>query len=93
MHGICQTQVNVWAESVNELSQAAYKAYQAAFAFLIKSLQCKKKFFKRIVPDYTDTSEPLIENYTFPSCPAGRIVTEAQGGLVALPTSYAGLRI
>ena len=76
MHG-----VNVWAESVNELSQAAYKASQAAFAFLITSLQCKKKFFKRIVPDYTDTSEPLIEsikNYTFPSCPAGRIVTEAQ---------------
>ena len=64
-------------------NQAAVKAPQAAFASLMKSLQCEWDFLQRVVPDCADAFTPLnkkIKKQFFPAM-LGAGVTEAEEAL------------
>ena len=58
--------VDGWVKCVQQLSHAATKAPQAAFASMTKSLQCEWGFIQRVVPDCSD--EFIVLQDTIKKC-------------------------
>ena len=54
-----EKKVKLWVSCVNSLATAARSQPQAAFASLLKSLQCEWLFLMRVCPDCSSMFEPL----------------------------------
>lgn len=82
-----------WVQCVASLSKAAESQPQAAFAALVKSIQCEWRFLQRVIPNCSILFSPLsdiIKEKFFPSI-FGSTVSDIEFDLFTLPARLAGL--
>ena len=87
--------IEKWVRCVAGLSKAAESQPQAAFAALVKSIQCEWRFLQRVIPNCSILFSPLsditcIKEKFLPSI-FGSTVSDIEFDLFTLPTRLAGL--
>ena len=90
-----EKKVKLWVSCVNSLATAARSQPQAAFASLLKSLQCEWLFLMRVCPDCSSMFEPLrdaIRDVFWPSLFGGSI-DEREADLFSIPTRLGGMGV
>ena len=90
-----QDKVCHWIADVKCLSKIAEKQPQAAFAALVKSLQCEWQFLQRVIPNCANHFAPLDDVLTSTFLPAvfGCEVTPRERLLFSLPVRFGGLGV
>ena len=86
--------VQSWVDSVYCLSDAAKQQPQAAYAALVKSIQCEWAFLQRVVVKCSELFLALkdaIREAFWPSL-FGSVVSHSEADLFALPTRMGGMR-
>ena len=90
-----QDKVCHWIADVKCLSKIAEKQPQAAFAALVKSLQCEWQFLQHVIPNCANHFAPLDDVLTSTFLPAvfGCEVTPREHLLFSLPVHFGGLGV
>ena len=90
-----QDKVCHWIADVKCLSKIAEKQPQAAFAALVKSLQCEWIFLQRVIPNCANHFAPPDDVLTSTFLPAvfGCEVTPHERLLFSLPVRFGGLGV
>ena len=87
--------VQSWVDSVYCLSDAAKQQPQAAYAALVKSIQCEWIFLQRVVVNSSELFSALkdaIREVFWPSL-FGSVVSDSEADLFALPTRMGGMGV
>ena len=90
-----QDKVCHWIADVKCLSKIAEKQPQAAFAVLVRSLQCEWQFLQCVIPNCANHFVPLDDVLTSTFLPAvfGCEVTPREHLLFSLPVHFGGLGV
>ena len=93
--GFVTRKVEQWVSHIHQLADAAKSQPQAAFASLLKSLQCEWMFLMRVFPGQSHLFDPLREaiRRTFWPCLLGSAVNDVEADLFSLPVKYGGLGV
>ena len=95
--GVCfvEKKVEDWVSYVQKLADAAKSQPQAAYASLVKSLQCEWMYLMRVYPDCSSLFEPLKTAINEKFWPAlfGGLIEDKESELFSLPTRFGGLGV